>query len=231
MAARRPRETPNERRERRSEIDDPEVVLAAALRFLEARSRSVAEVRKRLGGAGYRSELVDGAIARLTELGMLDDAAFATQWVESRDRAHPRGEHALIIELRQKGIDASTITAVLKARREVAVRWEDGSDATAGAADAAHPSEAAPADPDATAARKLLDPQRSGARAGCRPARPSAEGLRAACAERLRSRRLPRGERAAHRRDVGGRRRARRLTRLPVGRKGFRVAGDADQVR
>lgn len=156
MAARRPRETPNERRERRSEIDDPEVVLGAALRFLEARSRSVAEVRKRLGAAGYRSELVDGAIARLTELGMLDDAAFATQWVESRDRAHPRGEHALIIELRQKGIDASTITAVLKARREVAVRWEDGSDATAGATDAAHPSEAAPADPDATAARKLL---------------------------------------------------------------------------
>jgi hypothetical protein len=156
VADRRPRETPNERRERRSEIDDPEVVLAAALRFLEARSRSVAEVRKRLGGAGYRSELVDGAIARLTDLGMLDDAAFATQWVESRDRAHPRGEHALIIELRQKGIDAPTITAVLKARREVAVRWEDGSDATAGAADARHPLEAAPADPDATAARKLL---------------------------------------------------------------------------
>ena len=56
---------------------------------------------------------------------MLDDEAFARQWVESRDRAHPRGEHALIVELRQKGIDATTIAAILKDRRELAVRWED----------------------------------------------------------------------------------------------------------
>jgi SOS response regulatory protein OraA/RecX len=153
VAARGPRETPAERRERRAEIDDPEVVLAAALRFLEARSRSVAEVRRRLGQAGYRAELVDGAIARLTELGMLDDAEFARLWVESRDRAHPRGEHALIIELRQKGIDAQVITATLKARREVAVRWEDGPNVVAdGPADAADE----PVDPDATAARRLL---------------------------------------------------------------------------
>ena len=52
---------------------------------------------------------------------MLDDEQFARQWVESRDRAHPRGEHALIIELRQKGIDATTIATILKDRREVAV--------------------------------------------------------------------------------------------------------------
>lgn len=126
MTEQRRRESPAERRARRAEIDDPEVVLAAGLRFLEARSRSVAEVRRRLTDAGYRPELVEGTIDRLTDLGMLDDAAFATQWVESRDRAHPRGEHALVVELRQKGIEASVITATLKARREAAVRWEDG---------------------------------------------------------------------------------------------------------
>ncbi|MBA2381413.1 MAG: hypothetical protein H0V73_04805, partial [Chloroflexi bacterium] len=82
MPARRPRESFAERQARRAEIDDPAVVLEAAARFLEARSRSVAEVRRRLGRAGYRSELVDGAIVRLTELGMLDDEAFGRAWVE-----------------------------------------------------------------------------------------------------------------------------------------------------
>ena len=66
-----------ERRARRAAIDDPEVVLEAALRFLEARARSVAESRRRLTEAGYRPELVEGAIARLLALGLLDDEAFA----------------------------------------------------------------------------------------------------------------------------------------------------------
>ena len=90
MAGRRPRETFAERQARRAEIDDPQVVLEAAARFLEVRSRSVVEVRRRLGRAGYRAELVEGAIIRLTELGMLDDEAFGRAWIESRDRARPR---------------------------------------------------------------------------------------------------------------------------------------------
>ena len=159
MAERRRPETRAERQARRAEIDDPEVVLAAGLRFLEARSRSVAEVRRRLAEAGYRAELIDGAITRLTELGMLDDAAFASQWVESRDRAHPRGEHALIIELRQKGIDAPTIAATLKARREAAVRWEDAPAGAPSRADADAPADV-PVSPDLTAARNLLERQR-----------------------------------------------------------------------
>ena len=152
------RTTPAERRERKAAVEDPDVVLEAAVRFLEVRARSVAEVRRRLTSAGYRPELVEAAIARLLDLGMLDDEAFARLWVESRDRAHPRGEHALIIELRQKGIEASVITKTLKARREAAVRWEDGpatadgEQATADREEASAQSEA----PDEVAARKLL---------------------------------------------------------------------------
>jgi regulatory protein len=93
-------------------------VLEAAARFLEPRARSVAEVRRRLSGAGYRPELVDGAIERLLELGMLDDEAFARAWVESRDRARPRGERAIRQELGLKGVDRSTIDLVLGERRE-----------------------------------------------------------------------------------------------------------------
>jgi regulatory protein len=122
-------------------------VLEAAARFLEARSRSVSEVRRRLGGAGYRPDLVEGAIARMTELGMLDDEAFARTWVESRDRARPRGERAIREELRQKGIDRETVDVVLEERRDRAATLAES---------AAEAGDAAPASADRTAAKRLL---------------------------------------------------------------------------
>jgi regulatory protein len=122
-----------ERRERRAAVDDPAVVLEAAARFLEPRARSVAEVRRRLTGAGYRPELVEAAIERLLEFGMLDDEAFARAWIESRDRARPRGERAIRQELGLKGVDRSTIDLVLGERREAAagVPGDDGETASA----------------------------------------------------------------------------------------------------
>jgi regulatory protein len=113
------RESHAERKERRAAVDDPAVVLEAATRFLEARSRSVAEVRRRLTTAGYQAALIDDAIARLGDLGVLDDEAFARAWVESRDRARPRGERALRDELRLKGIDRSLVDLVLAERRDL----------------------------------------------------------------------------------------------------------------
>jgi len=129
VAGRRSRETLAERQERRAAVDDPEVVLEAAARFLEARSRSVAEVRRRLGRAGYRPELVEGAIARLTELGMLDDEAFGRAWVESRDRARPRGEIALRRELALKGVDRAMVDELLAERRDGAPTAADDGEA------------------------------------------------------------------------------------------------------
>ncbi len=123
---RKPKPSIAERREQRAAVDDPAVVLDAAARFLEARSRSVSEVRRRLGRAGYRSELVDGAIERLTELGMLDDEAFGRAWVESRDRARPRGEIALRRELSLKGVDRAIVDELLDARRDAVGLDEDG---------------------------------------------------------------------------------------------------------
>ncbi len=70
--------------------------------------------------AGYRNDLVASAIDRLSDLGMLDDAAFARQWVESRDRARPRGERALRSELAQRGVDRAVVESVLELRRTAA---------------------------------------------------------------------------------------------------------------
>lgn len=122
---RRRRESFAERRERRAAVDDPAVVLEAAARYLEVRSRSIAEVRRRLTGNGYRPDLVDGAITRMSELGMLDDDAFARAWVESRDRSRPRGERAIRVELGQKGVDRAVIDEVLAARRAGGLTLDD----------------------------------------------------------------------------------------------------------
>jgi regulatory protein len=112
----RRRTTPAERRARHAEVDDPQAVLEAGLRFLEARQRSTAEVRRRLATAGYRTDLIEDTVTRLTELGMLDDEAFARTWLESRDRARPRGERALRRELALKGIERETVDATLADR-------------------------------------------------------------------------------------------------------------------
>jgi regulatory protein len=118
-AATRPRKpTPAERRDKRAAVEDVAEVLDAAARLLEARPRTVAEVRRRLVRDGYRADLVDAAVARMAELGYLDDAAFARSWIESRDRAAPRGEHALRRELALKGVDRVIVDGVLEARRQ-----------------------------------------------------------------------------------------------------------------
>jgi regulatory protein len=63
---------------------------------------------------------VEGAIERLISLGYLDDAEFARAWVESRDRAHPRGAGALRRELRLKGVADDVIADVLADRAALA---------------------------------------------------------------------------------------------------------------
>ena len=136
MSGRR-RESLAEKRERRAAVDDPAVVLEAAARFLEARARSIGEVRRRLTSAGYRADLVEGAITRLGELGMLDDESFARAWVESRDRARPRGERALADELRLRGVDRAVIVDALDARREASAAAESDDDEIAPSADEA----------------------------------------------------------------------------------------------
>jgi len=109
-------ETSSQRRARRAAVSDVEAVLDAAARFLEVRSRSAVEVRRRLLSAGYGLAVVEAALARLTEQGYLDDEQFARAWVESRDRARPRGERALRLELSQKGVLREIIDVVLAER-------------------------------------------------------------------------------------------------------------------
>jgi regulatory protein len=90
----------------------------AAAAFLAVRPRSESETTRRLRRLGYPDQLVEQVVAQLVELKYLDDEAFARAWVESRDRARPRGELALRRELSQKGIGREIVDQVLAARQE-----------------------------------------------------------------------------------------------------------------
>jgi regulatory protein len=145
LKATRRRTSPRERRLARGEIDDPNVVMEAAAAFLAVRPRSISETRRRLRHLGYRHELVDGVVERLVEMHYLDDDAFSRAWVESRDRARPRGVIALRRELAQKGVERGVIDAVLGERDEPGVPGPTAA------------TDEAQASADAVAAQRLLE--------------------------------------------------------------------------
>src|ERR1700690_36738 len=138
-----------ERRERRAAGEDPAIVLDAAAAFLAVRPRSIGETRRRLQSLGYRAVLIDHVIGRLLAYGYLDDAAFGRAWLESRDRARPRGSHALRSELLAKGLERDLIASWLA----------EGADSSA-PGDGAEPAMAA-GDPDVAAAERLLTRRRA----------------------------------------------------------------------
>ena len=77
--------------------------LDTGLRLLTRRAHSRAELRQKLARRGYEGGEVDAAMARLIEMGYLDDAAFARGLVRRRSSA--RGSLALSAELAARGID------------------------------------------------------------------------------------------------------------------------------
>ncbi|HSM34750.1 MAG TPA: regulatory protein RecX [Anaerolineae bacterium] len=148
------REAAEARRARRAEITEPDVVMEAAAAFLAVRPRSVEETRRRLVQLGYPPALCEQVVERLVELGYLDDAAFARAWVESRDRARPRGAVALRRELQRKGVPEDIIRLALDERAAAGAAAHDGTSAAspeAGSASAAAPSA------DREAARRLIE--------------------------------------------------------------------------
>lgn len=95
--------------------DQREAAREACLRALASRPRSRAELRRRLVDAGHDGGVVDGVLDRLTEAGLVDDAAFASQWVRSRHGGGAgRSRRVLARELGQKGVDAEHVAGALE---------------------------------------------------------------------------------------------------------------------
>ncbi len=74
------------------------------LRLLTDRARSRAELANKLADKGFAPEVAERALDRLAAVGLIDDAAFAEQWVHSRHTYSGKGKKVLAQELRRKGI-------------------------------------------------------------------------------------------------------------------------------
>nr|WP_245718025.1 recombination regulator RecX [Nocardia miyunensis] len=99
------------RRSRRGEASEQETSAGTeaqakdlCLRLLTDRARSRAELANKLADKGFAPEVAERALDRLAAVGLIDDAAFAEQWVHSRHTYSGKGKKVLAQELRRKGV-------------------------------------------------------------------------------------------------------------------------------
>ena len=105
-----------------SEPSREELARALCLRLLTARARTRAELAGQLAKRGYPDDVSARVLDRLTDVGLVDDAGFAEQWVHSRRANAGKGKRALAAELHTKGVDNDVITSVLGGINPVAER-------------------------------------------------------------------------------------------------------------
>lgn len=108
MRQRTKRPTSSFRKPAAPPLDDP---VARAVGLLARRPHSKWELRRKLRTKGFEAEAVDKAMARLVELGYLDDPSFAKGLV--RRRSAIRGPRALSAELAARGVDRAEADAAV----------------------------------------------------------------------------------------------------------------------
>jgi regulatory protein len=81
-----------------------EAARAICLRLLTSGPRTRAQLATALRKRHVPDKVADSVLSRFTEAGLIDDAAFARAWVESRHHSRGLARRALSAELRQRGI-------------------------------------------------------------------------------------------------------------------------------
>jgi regulatory protein len=101
-----------------ADLSPEERVREYVLSALERRRHSRRELEIKIARKGLSREAAGPVLDRLTEVGLVDDEAFARAYVESRQRSRPRGRRALASELGARGVDRDTVERVLADLRE-----------------------------------------------------------------------------------------------------------------
>lgn len=86
-----------------------EKIFQKTLRFIGLRPRSQKEILFYLQRKTADQKIIEKIIGDLTNLGLINDGAFVDWWLEQRASFRPKGKMALVMELRQKGIDNDLI--------------------------------------------------------------------------------------------------------------------------
>jgi regulatory protein len=81
-----------------------EAARVICLRLLTSGPRTRAQLATALRKRQIPDEVAESVLGRLAEVGLIDDAAFARAWVESRHHGRGLAGRALAAELRQRGI-------------------------------------------------------------------------------------------------------------------------------
>jgi len=106
------------------ELADEEGAFRTLLRALERRAFARADLGRRLARKGHRPEAVDAALARAAGLGLLDDADFSRNYVETRS-ARGRGPARVQRDLLAMGVERRHIDAA------IAAQWPEDVDRSA----------------------------------------------------------------------------------------------------
>ncbi len=80
--------------------------LGRALNLISYKQRTEAELRRRLSEKS-EPDVVEAAVERLKERGLIDDAKYAVEWSDSRSRRSPRSSRMIVRELVNKGVSSS----------------------------------------------------------------------------------------------------------------------------
>jgi len=80
-----------------------------ALRLLESAPRTRAELERAMARRGVPADAATAVLDRFTEVGLIDDEAFAAAWVTSRHTGRGLGRRALSAELRRRGVADDTV--------------------------------------------------------------------------------------------------------------------------
>jgi regulatory protein len=97
------------------------VARAICLRLLTVQPRTRAELATALAKRGVPDDAATAVLSRFTEVGLIDDRAFAAAWVDSRHAGRGLSRRALAIELRRRGVDGEIVgeaVAVVDAEAE-----------------------------------------------------------------------------------------------------------------
>ncbi len=86
------------------EADPESVARKILLDQLTTRARTRAELAIKLAQRGVPDQLAARLLDRFEELGLIDDEAFARDWIEQRRRGRGLAKRALAQELRNKGV-------------------------------------------------------------------------------------------------------------------------------
>src|SRR5512137_494004 len=104
--------------------DAREMAYMQALRFLDYRPRSRAEVRRNLEKHQISSDVITDVFKRLERSGLVNDERFAQDWVENRSEFRPRSRRALAYELHQRGLNDSAIEKALEGLNEETLAYQ-----------------------------------------------------------------------------------------------------------